>query len=624
MLKFIVFNVSNFITGIDWPSSLVIIRENAALVECVQRFNAATLHEISFLPKLNFEAHSLFGYQSHIRNMDREHQFSCRDVVDLLNPKNEMDSEVRGAREGLKNLVLELLRDREPDFKGVMHLKVMALLLQVSSGGQCQVWHTDEDAADQELTYSILIPCHEQSAHIFLTAMDEKLGPIGVKPVLSLGDMVYWNARLVTHAGSSADRVPTGQFLHAAVFISVGSSPPESAVMKIHSRPDIDQWKKCAHPIIRFCVRCRRGVQACEPNMKFCGLCLESGQFEATAVVCRWCHDSDDHLHSRLLIPDAANNELVCAVWQGLGLNAPERKLCVHGNPNFRVMSLSERLLLHFDKDELCGGFCFWRDFLRHVVPDESHFTPAHRGMDPEAPLPWKFFFKYFVDQGRVRLVCRRRYVILRVTAMLCGFTSLFHHSNLSNCLIPVFVVSNAVSAHAGACLDAFRLAQANTDRVLLDRFDVDRIARALLWLEGDGVTTHCSCSGWEEESEGTVVPLSFHHQVRKCPGATLRISSGLKQPKDFDVWGNLFFSQVVNEGEEYFNFFSVKIYLILVGRHFQSIQEINPKEGSAVIMTDEPSNESRNPDSPIVNDGSVNLKYFSEQMFLTAQQRKS
>ena len=144
---------------------------------------------------------------------------------------------------------------------------------------------------------------------------------------------------------------------------------------------------------------------------------------------------------------------------------------------------------------------------------------------------------------------------------MLCGFTSLFHHSNLSNGSIPVFVVSNAVSAHAGACLDAFRLAQANTDRVLLDRFDVDRIARALLWLEGDGVTTHCSCSGWEEESEGTVVPLSFHHQVRKCPGATLGSLSGLKQSKAVEIWGNLFFSRaVLQEGQKFVFFFALVI----------------------------------------------------------------
>lgn len=34
-------------------------------------------------------------------------------------------------------------------------------------------------------------------------------------------------------------------------------------------------------------------------------------------------------------------------------------------------MSESERLLLHFDEGELCGGFSFCREFMLRIVPDE-------------------------------------------------------------------------------------------------------------------------------------------------------------------------------------------------------------------------------------------------------------
>ena len=525
------------------------------MIGLVEKLNGSAFAPNNFLPSLNFQTADLFGYESQVRNMDLEYQFSCRVMVDLL--KSRYGVAFERARDGIQKFVLEFLSQFVPDGNN-LHIRAMSLLLQVPFGGQCQVWHTDEgddDDDENDFVYSILIPCHRQSAPVFLKEISPKSGPSGEKPLLGLGDMVFWDAKHVVHAGSSADKVPPGHLLRAAVFISIGSKAPKIGAAQIHSGPDVDQWKKCAHPIIRFCVRCRRGVQPCEPRMKYCRLCVGNG-FQAMAVVCQWCHESDDHLHSDTKLIIAGENQLLKAIWCGYAT------LCVHGNPHFVDMSSSERLLLHFDKDELCRGFSFWKDFMMRVVPDECFFEVKHCRMSSEAWTPWQYFFKCFVKKPRrERSVCPRCYGILRVTALLCGFSSLLEGSDSAPGSIPVFVASEKLSAHAGAYLTAFHVVQANADRLALDQIDENRILRALLWLESDDVTTHCSCHGWEEEFEGTVVPLSFHHQVRKCPGATLGSLSGLKQSKAVEIWGNLFFSRaVLQEGQKFVFFFALLI----------------------------------------------------------------
>ena len=527
---------------------LSILRDNADLAGFVKNFNEIVFDRNSFSPLLDLKAVDLFGYQSQIRNMDFEYQYSCRVTVDLLQPGYGDDFE--RARDGIQNFVLEFLVPHVPEGSR-LHVKAMSLLLQVPFGGECQVWHTDEAEDEDDLVYSILIPCHRQSAPVFVTGFSPKLGPCGEKPLFGLGDMAFWDASSVVHAGSSADGVPPGHLLRAAVFISVGLRPSKAGDVIIHSGPDVEQWKDCSHPIIRFCVRCRRGVQPCEPRMKYCRLCVGHDRWQAKAVVCQWCHESDDHLHSDTKVGAVGENQVVNAAWRGYA--SPDRTLCVHGNPNFEALSESERLLAHFDEDELCGGFRFWAEFLQHVVPDEFYFKPVHRGLKPESWEPWRFFFKYFVDERhRGRSFCRRSYGLLKVTAFLCGFSSLFAHPdcNISDGSIPVFVPSNRMSAHAGSCLVAFRVAQANSQRVLLDQIADNRTARALLWLESDGVTTQCSCKGWKE-FEGTVVPLSFHHQVRKCPGVTLRC---MRQDRSeaIEVWINLFISQAHQDGVKF------------------------------------------------------------------------
>ena len=534
-----------------------IFRDNAALAGFVQSFNDIVFDPKSFLPLVDMRAVDLFGYRSQIRNMGLEYQFSGRVMVDLLEPGYGADFE--RARNGIRDFVLDQLVAFAPE-GSVLLIRAMTLLLQVPFGGECQVWHTDEAGNEDEsdFVFSILIPCHRQSAPVFLTEMSRNLGPCGVKPVLAVGDMAFWDAINVMHAGSSADGVPPGHLLRAAIFIAVGSSPPKPGEVLIHSDPDVEQWKDCAHPIVRFCVRCRRGVQPCEPSMKFCSLCAGLDGCQATAVVCQWCHASDDHLHSRTSATSAAENQLVIDVWCGYA--SGDKMLCVHGNRYFQDMSESERLLLHFDEGELCGGFTFWREFMLRVVPDECYFQLCHRSMQPEVELPWKFFFKFFVnDPWRKRFECRRCYWIIRVSALICGFSSLFEHADSDHLSgsIPIFVASSKFSAHAEACFAAFRVAQANAEKLQMHQIDADRIRRALLWVEKDGVTTHCSCTSWAEYP-GTAVPLSFHHQVRKCPGAILDRFAVPQQSQAVNVWNELFVSQVVKKGEDVVSYFAL------------------------------------------------------------------
>ena len=525
---------------------VAVLRDCPALADLVGNFNDIVFDGNSFLPLLDLKAVSLFGYHSHIRNMDVEYQSSCRVMVDLSEPGYGADLDK--AMDAITSFVRDFLRPRFPEGFS-LHIRAMSLLLQVPFGGECQVWHTDENEDEEGLVYSVLIPCHQQSAPVFLDKISWKCGPSGSKPLLRLGDMAFWDAMNVVHAGSSTDRVPPGSLLRAAIFVSVGSTASNSGEVQIHSGPDVEQWNECAHPIIRFCVRCRRGVQPCEPRMMYCRLCIGENLFQATAVVCQWCHDSDDHLHSDAQLISAGENKLLQAVW--CGFKSDDSTLCVHGNLHFELMSLCERLLVHFDQDELCQGFTFWRDFMLNVVPDEIYFKRVHRGLTPNEPLQWKFFIWKFVEHGKKRWNCLRCYGLMRVTASLCGISSLFRHDTLPSGSLSVFVASNEMSVHAESCLAAFRVAQANADRVLLNQMNDDHIRTALLWLEGDNVTTHCSCSD-RNQFNGTVRPLSFHHQVRKCPGPTLFV--GVKeQSAAAEAWITKFVSVVKKRpGEDF------------------------------------------------------------------------
>jgi hypothetical protein len=518
------------------------------LLERVEKFNQIVFEAGTFRPKFDLHAMSLFGYQSYIRNMDDEedeYKFSCRAVVDLLNSVYGSDFET--ARDGISDLVLEFVR-------GIGHeqpvIRAMSLLLQVPFGGECQVWHTDEDQDAEEVVYSFLIPCHEQSAPVFLTGIDPKLGPSGLKPLLSLGGMAYWDASAVKHAGSSAERVPVGQVLRVAIFVSVGTKRPEPGFQIIHSGPDLEQWTHCVHPIIRSCVRCRRGVQACEPDMKFCVRCLGSGEFQATAVVCRWCHESEDHLHSETSIGLHGGKDVVQAVWRGLGLqsNAEERRLCIHGNEAFQDMSLSQRLLLHFHEDELQRGFRFWSQFFLHIAPDHTIFSDGQRFALSEDEL-WPLFHRKFVQSKRGKSRCSRSLGILRVTSMICGFSSLLCRDETS---IPVFMAVDMFELHSAAYVEAYRIAKSNEDRLMFSHDD--RIARALNWLETKVETTHCSC-GTTAPNQRSSVSLSHHHTIQKCPGPTLLHPRAVK-PHASTVWSAAFIAHVHNQGKLFFFFF--------------------------------------------------------------------
>lgn len=515
------------------------------MLERVPKFNFTAFEADTFGLKIDFHTESLFGYEAHIRNMgdDDEYMFSCRAVVDLMNPVYGQDLET--AREGLSEFVLEWMRGIGREEQTI---RAMSLLLQVPFGGECQIWHTDEDLEDDEVVYSILIPCHQQSASVFLTDIDPKFGPSGIKPLLSLGDMVFWDASAVTHAGSSSDRVPVGQLLRAAVFVSVGCKLPKPGVQMIHSGPDVEQWTKCVHPIIRCCVRCRRGVQACESDMKFCVDCLGSGEFQATAVVCRWCHASEDHLHLKTPFLHIGENTIVGAVWRGL---QPVRGLCVHGSVRFEGMRLSDRLLLHFHEEELRRGFSFWAEFIVHYAPDETILKRGHRALDPEDEKPWNAFHRLFVQQrGVSRKRCPRSVQVLRVTSLICGFSSLFlpDSTQSSTGHIPVLSSLDKIATHSVAYVDAFRVAKSNVDRLVLDPDAGDRIERALLWLGTRVETAHCSCGTTAPFQAST--PMSHHHKIQQCAGPSL--SRNYKQLLDSDAaakWNDVLFSHVRNEG---------------------------------------------------------------------------
>ena len=536
------------------------VRGNAALVKRVQKLNELAFAANTFIPKLDFNAEGLFGYESNLsysplrnmesekvlsdtdlRNMEcHEYAFSCRVLVNLLDAA--FGSEFERARDELAEIALELLRESSPEGAtlGTLHIKAMTLLLQVPSGGECQVWHTDEDEDDSESIFSILIPCHQQSAPVFLTEIDPKVGPLGVKPPLSLGDMVVWQAKKVTHAGSSADGVPVGQFLRVAVFLSVGSSPPKPGAVSIHNGPDADQWKDCVHPIIRCCVRCRRGVQPCEPGMKYCRRCIGSSLFQATAVVCQWCHDSDDHLHTGSPVPlSSCENKLLCAVW--LGASVPDRRLCNHGNIAFDDMCPSERLLLHFDEEELRCGFQFWQQFLFFCVPDELLFPLVLRQIDSNEPRVWDLFYRKFVrgkmERGPLcgKALCARTLAILRVTALICGFTSLYRSSGsaASTACFPIVMPIDSFEAHSDAYIGAYLIAKSNAESLVLDKTRDERFARALVWIESETATTHCSC----EISRGTESPLSGHHIIQKCPGPHLDKTKHYPRAHAWDIF---------------------------------------------------------------------------------------
>jgi hypothetical protein len=530
-----------------FSASFDIVCKDDALAHCVEIFNRSVFEDVTFLPKADLKARPLFGYKSYLGSDDpqhhREYQYSCRLIVDLL--KADLGRDFEEARDGLSAFVLGLLRSKLAD-GAPTQIKAMSLLLQVPLSGECQVWHTDEDQEDAEVVYSVLIPCHRQSAPVFLDGLDAKTGPTGVKPVLSLGDMVYWVASLVTHAGSSADKVPPGQFLRAAVFMSVGmpSRKDDSTSAVIHSGPDVDQWTKCVHPIIRTCVRCRRGVQACEPNMKYCPTCLGSGAFQATAVLCQWCHDSDDHLHVQLKVPVPKRTNLLRYLWQGLGLapTAVERRLCIHGNAAFQDMSSSQRLLLHFHEGELRRGFTFWSQFFLHFAPEQTIFKDGQRAALSEHEL-WKIFYGKFVQSKRRKQRCSRSLRILGVTSMICGFSSLVCRDNTS---IPVFLAVDMFQTHYAAYVEAYLVAKSNKDRLMLSHDD--RIGRALSWLESEGGTTHCSC-GCSDES--LAESLSKHHRIQECPGPIF-VQPNVVPAQSSDVravWINVFISQVGEKG---------------------------------------------------------------------------
>ena len=80
------------------------------MLERVPKFNFTAFEADTFGLKIDFHTESLFGYESHIRNMgdDDEYMFSCRAVVDLMNPVYGQDLET--AREGLSEFVLEWMR----------------------------------------------------------------------------------------------------------------------------------------------------------------------------------------------------------------------------------------------------------------------------------------------------------------------------------------------------------------------------------------------------------------------------------------------------------------------------------------------------------------------------------
>ena len=545
--SFQIFHMDLTVLGLGsagFSASIQFVRDDA-LAHCVENFNTSVFHDGTFLPKFDFKAGPLFGYKSYLDSddpgMENEYQYSCRALVNLLTLDCELD--FKEARDGLSSFVLDLLLARLGD-QAPTKIKAMSLLLQVPFGGECQVWHTDEDHDDEEVVYSILIPCHRQSAPVFLETLDSKTGPSGVKPELSLGDMVYWHSSLVTHAGSSADLVPPGQLLRAAVFISVGIASRKDASAQIWSGPDADQWKQCIHPIIRSCVRCRRGVQACEPNMKFCRTCLGSGVFQAKAVLCRFCHESDDHLHCDTSLPDGGSTgiSLLRYLWQGLGLEftaIDDGRLCIHGNKAFEDLSSPQRLLVHFHEDELQRGFQFWSDFFVHFAPDETIFTEAQRGGKEE--YLWNFFYlKFVVRGGKGR--CLRSLGILGVTSMICGFSSLVWRDDTSSGSIPVFMAEDNFATHSAAYVDAYRVANSNKDGLVL-RQDDDRIARALDWLESKCGTTHCSCKSSEETPRG-ITPLSHHHQIQECPGPTFNTRSqivSVQSPGVRAVWTDVF-----------------------------------------------------------------------------------
>jgi hypothetical protein len=484
-----------------------------------------------------------------------EYKFSCRAVVDLLNSVYESDFET--ARDGISDLVLEFVR-------GIGHeqpvIRAMSLLLQVPFGGECQVWHTDEDQDAEEVVYSFLIPCHKQSAPVFLSGIDPKLGPSGFKPLLSLGDMAYWDASAVKHAGSSAERVPVGQVLRVAIFVSVGTKRPEPGFQIIHSGPDLEQWTHCVHPIIRSCVRCRRGVQACEPDMKFCVRCLGSGEFQATAVVCRWCHESEDHLHCETMIGLHGGKDVVQAVWRGLGLesNAVGRRLCIHGNEAFQDMSLSQRLLLHFHEDELQRGFRFWSQFFLHFAPDHTIFSDGQRAALSEDDL-WRLFDRKFVQSKRVKARCSRSLGILRVTSMICGFSSLLWREDTS---IPVLMAVGMFEEHSVSYVEAFRIAKSNEDRLKLSHDD-HRIVGGLKWLETKVETTHCSC-GTTAPNQRASVSLSRHHTIKNCPGPTL-VRSHAVNPQAATVWSEAFIAHVHKQGKLFVFFFYIHIFIVAI-----------------------------------------------------------
>ena len=56
---------------------LSILRDNADLAGFVKNFNEIVFDRNSFSPLLDLKAVDLFGYQSQIRNMDFEYQYSC-------------------------------------------------------------------------------------------------------------------------------------------------------------------------------------------------------------------------------------------------------------------------------------------------------------------------------------------------------------------------------------------------------------------------------------------------------------------------------------------------------------------------------------------------------------------
>jgi hypothetical protein len=424
----------------------------------------------------------------------------------------------------------------------------MSFLMQTPAGGISQVLHTDDDPnADIGEWVSILLPCHDQKGTVFM-ARDHYDGferPRGVKPFVSLGDVLAWNR--VAHMGSACSDVPPGIELRVALFVFVHvirDSPTESGQNleffhvshpsnrdfadeeRIHYGPDYNFWRSGAFPIIRVCTVCKHGISSSvtpflesrntkEPNvLVYCGSCARD-KSQVECLVCAWCQDMGA-LDVAARYPQLdCESEFATAtdyVYQCL----IEEKTCLHGALHFRPLPLHEYIFVLFSVSEVQAGCRFWMSFFA-ARDFTARGAPADLLASNQSSL-WTRFCSTFLTNP----TCYRALVLCWLSAAIGGIGSVFNaKTKLSFGNYPVFYGPHHYSSESAR--NSSRLAMRAWRDACSGIFHENHLLKAarrahrIIHRHCGEMTLRCTCVDCD-------VGNGKHHVIEKCPGPVLKL----------------------------------------------------------------------------------------------------